>query len=87
MQILRDMGLDVAETDFTLEDALGSEEGFYTGSTARIVPIKTIDGQPLAGKCPGPVTVRIREALNDAYAGRTPKYEHWLAYVNPPDGA
>ena len=56
VQILRDLGLGVAETDFTLEDALGSEEGFYTGSTARIVPIKTIDGKPLAGECPGPVT-------------------------------
>jgi branched-chain amino acid aminotransferase len=86
LQLLRDLEIEVAETDIRLEDALAADEGFYTGSTARIVPIGSIDGQPIGGDCPGPITVRIRDALNDAYAGRLPECDHWLAHVNQTPG-
>jgi branched-chain amino acid aminotransferase len=86
-RILRDQEVELMESDYRLEDALAADEGFYTGSTARIVPIKSIDGRPLGGECPGPLTVCVRDMLNEAYAGRLPGYEHWLAYVNPDAGA
>jgi len=86
LQVLHDLDVDVAEADIRLEDALAADEGFYTGSTARVVPIKSIDGRPLGAGCPGPVTTRASTVLGGAYQGRRPEYEGWLAYVDTAAG-
>lgn len=87
MEVLRDLALEVAEADIPLQEALSADEAFFTGSVARVMPIRSIDGQPLGGDCPGPVTANVRAVLDDAYEGRRSEYDKWLAYVDPAAGA
>lgn len=86
IEIAADARLDFAEADIPPEQALAADEAFYTGSVIRIKPIRSIDGRALGGGCPGPVTARIRAALNDAYEGRDPRYRKWLTAVGASGG-
>lgn len=58
--------------NFMPEDAYAADEAFVTGTFGGIIPVREIDGRPLAGAAlPGPVTRRLRalyESLKDAEA-------------------
>ncbi len=81
IEVARGLDLPLAETDVTPEQALASDEAFYTGTHIRVCPIRSIDGKEIGAACPGPVTGNIRAALNNAYAGRDERYESWLTYI------
>ncbi len=81
IEIIRGLNIDITERDITPEEAIASDEAFFTGSVIRIKPIASIDGNALGGSCPGPVTERIRAGLDDAYEGRDPQYESWLTAI------
>ena len=79
--VTRGLDIPLIETDVTPEQALAADEAFYTGTHIRVCPIRSIDGEAMGEACPGPVTGKIRTALNHAYAGRDERYESWLTYV------
>lgn len=58
-------GLGIAARERTMGriDFFGAEEAFLSGSGARIVPIRSLDGQPIGEATPGPVTKRLTEAF------------------------
>jgi len=39
------------------------DELFVCGTTTDVQPIVTLDGKPVGGGVPGPITVRIKEAF------------------------
>ena len=61
-------GLAVLEKAFTLDFAKKADEAFLTGTTTEIMPIVTIDGQPVADGKVGPVTKKIQKGYKDAIA-------------------
>lgn len=71
IEITKAMGLALVEADVSSEQATSADEAFFTGTVIRIKPIRAIEGRPLGDSCPGPVTRRIRKALDDAYEGAT----------------
>ena len=81
IEIARATGLPFAEADITSERATSADEAFFTGSVARVKPIRAIEGKGLGDRCPGPITEQIQRALDDAYEGRDPRYRKWLTYV------
>ena len=81
MEVIRGLGLELTECDITPEEALASDEAFFTGSVIRVKPISRIEETVLGAECPGPVTARIRAALEDAYEGRSPDHPEWLTYL------
>ena len=56
-------GLGIAARERTLGrvDLLGADEVFLTGTGARIVPVRSLDGRPIGAGAPGPLTLRLRE--------------------------
>jgi branched-chain amino acid aminotransferase len=67
-------GLPIAARDFSLEEALGADEAFVTGTLGGITPVSEIDGRGFAA-APGPVTARLAalyDALKDADAAAHP---------------
>lgn len=56
-------GIEVDEGRFGSEDLRGADEAFITSTTRNVMPVATVDGQPLAGPTPGPITRRLGEAL------------------------
>ncbi len=51
----------IEERPFTLDEARSADEAFITSTTAPVLPVVTIDGQPIQNRQPGPVTARLAE--------------------------
>jgi len=81
MEVLADIGYPCKETDMRREDLDGVDEAFYTSSLARIQPIRSIEGQSLRTRCPGPATLRLQEAMTGVYAGKNAKFNRWLTPI------
>jgi branched-chain amino acid aminotransferase len=57
------LGIPCRETEFLAPDELrGADEVFLTSAIRGVLPVTSVDGQPVAGGRPGPVTRRIRES-------------------------
>lgn len=70
LQLAQETGLPVEERAFSVEEALSAREACLTSATNFIVPITTIDGQPVGDGTPGPIFKRLR-ALYMEHARRT----------------
>lgn len=64
MELATSLGMRVAERSLGRFDLFGADEVFLTGTGARIVPVRSLDGEVIGrGEC-GPVTARLIEALD-----------------------
>ncbi len=79
--LLGDDGHPVTEADLTRSDLYYADEAFFTGTAAEVTPIREIDGRPVGGGKPGPVTRRAQEMFMDAATGKLERYRHWLDLV------
>ncbi|TDQ81528.1 D-alanine aminotransferase [Dongia mobilis] len=61
VQLAEASGLALVERGFTLVEAQAAAEAFLTSSSAFVLPVTRIDGQPVGDGRPGPVTRRLRE--------------------------
>ena len=59
LDVAREAGIPAIEKDFSLTDVYGADEAFVTGTFAGIVPVREIDGRPLA--CRGPIVERLQK--------------------------
>jgi branched-chain amino acid aminotransferase len=64
----RASGLAVDELPLWPADLHGADEAFLTSSVRGLLPIVRVDGQPLGGGVPGPITKKVM-ALYDALTG------------------
>src|SRR5262249_9661110 len=55
IDVARQAGYRVEERPFTVEEAKAAREAFLTGAGALVMPIVSIDGQPVANGHPGEV--------------------------------
>jgi D-alanine transaminase len=53
-------GMRIVERKFTPAEALAAREVFLTSATGAAVPVVAIDGQPVGGGKPGPMSRRVR---------------------------
>jgi D-alanine transaminase len=61
IEIARDMGLAVDERPFTPGELLAAREAFISGAGTLVLPVVTVDGQPIGDGRPGPLTAEIRK--------------------------
>jgi D-alanine transaminase len=59
--IIRREGLSLIERPFTVVEAKGAREAFLTSTTAELLPVVRIDGDPVGDGRPGPLGRRLRE--------------------------
>ena len=55
-------GIEVVERPFTPQEAKSAREAFISASSAIIIPVVRIDGEPVGNAEPGSLTLRLREA-------------------------
>jgi branched-subunit amino acid aminotransferase/4-amino-4-deoxychorismate lyase len=53
----------VSETPIYKHEIGQLEECFLTGTTSDVMPVVTIDGKPVGAGKPGPISLRLYEAL------------------------
>ncbi len=63
MRLAHEAQIRVVERAFSLEEAKAAAEAFITSTTAPCLAVTKIDGEPVAGGKPGPVTRRLGELL------------------------
>jgi branched-chain amino acid aminotransferase len=80
IRFLADEHLTFQRTDFTREELFTSDELFYTGTAAGVMPIREVDGRPI-GTGIYPITKRLRLRYEAAIHGKAPEYETWLTYT------
>lgn len=61
LAIAKREGIAVEERAFTLEEARGAKEAFITSASTFVMPVVSIDGQPVGDGAPGPLTLKLRE--------------------------
>ncbi len=65
LEIAGELCIPSEERSLRRVDLLGADEVFLTGSGAGIVPVRSLDGEPVGPGRPGPLTARIRAAFPD----------------------
>ena len=85
IKLARAAGYDVEERPITRGELLVANEVFMTGTAAEIVPVRTIDGVPINGGRPGPVTLQVQRLYNSAVRGEDARFVDWLDLVERKD--
>jgi branched-chain amino acid aminotransferase len=78
MRIARDLGYEVEVRALKLDELLGADEAFLTGTAIEITPIREVDGRAIGAGARGPVTEAIQKTFFDVVTGRRQEYRHWL---------
>lgn len=81
IQLARQLGYEVLESNLKVEDVYAADEAFLTGTAAEITYIATLDDKLIGQQGLHPVATRLREAYMDAVKGKNPDFEHYLTYV------
>lgn len=81
LEIAKDLGIEATVAPISVEDVLGADELFFTGTAVEVTAIREVDGRVMSGGKPGPVTRRIQDTYNQAVRGQLPQYRHWLSFV------
>jgi branched-chain amino acid aminotransferase len=58
-------GIPAAERSLGRYDLLGADEVFLTGTGARLVPVRSLDGETIGKGEPGPITRRLLAAFSE----------------------
>ena len=81
LEIAGDLGIPKRVAPISVEDVLGADELFFTGTAVEVTAIREVDGHVINEGKPGPVTRRIQETFNQAVRGELPQYRRWLAFA------
>ncbi len=71
--LARGLGIPVVERDITVEDVMGADELFLTGSAAEVIPVTKVNQTPIADGKPGPTTSKLTKAFRDMIAAGVPE--------------
>ncbi|WP_428388651.1 aminotransferase class IV [Mucisphaera sp.] len=63
IDLARELGIEVHESEYRLADLAGADEAFLAGTTTHVTPILQIDGRDVGSGTIGEVSLRLHEAL------------------------
>ncbi len=80
LQLARELGYDVRETQIPREMVYVADEMFFTGTAAEVSPIRSVDKSPVGSGKPGPVTLALQKAFFDVVRNAVDPHA-WLRFV------
>ena len=60
LRLAKDNGLTLESRPFTVQEACGAAEVFYTSASTFVTPVISIDGRPIGSARPGPLAQKLR---------------------------
>ena len=87
LEIARDLGIESRVAPISVEDVLGADELFFTGTAVEVTRIREVDGRAIGDGTLGPITKRIQDTFNQAVRGQLAQYRKWLSFVRQPAAA
>jgi branched-chain amino acid aminotransferase len=87
LEIARDLGIETRIAPISVEDVLGADELFFSGTAVEVTRIREVDGRVVGDGTLGSITRRIQDTFNQAVRGQLPQYRKWLSFVRQPVSA
>ena len=84
LEIARDLDIPTRVAPISVEDMLGADELFFSGTAVEVTPIREVDGRVMSDGKPGPITRRLQQTFNEAVHGQRAEYRKWLSFVRQP---
>jgi branched-chain amino acid aminotransferase len=81
LHFARELGWDVQIRSISLQELLQSDEAFFTGTAAEVVPVCEVDGHQIGSGKRGPLTKVIQGMFSNTTLGRDDRYRDWLEPV------
>lgn len=82
IEVARDMGYKVEETEITRTQLIMSDEVWMTGTAAEVAAVTMIDGRIIGNGRVGEVTKKIGKKFHEIVTGKDSAYDKWIDYVN-----
>ena len=82
ISLAEELKIDFEERDIRLEEVFESDEAFFTGTAAEVVPIRSLDNNVIASGQRGPVTEQLQKAYLDQVRGKREENSHWLTPIS-----
>ncbi|MGE0015756.1 MAG: aminotransferase class IV, partial [Candidatus Methanomethylophilaceae archaeon] len=82
IQVARDMGYTVEETEISRTQLITADEVWMTGTAAEVASVTMIDGRLIGNGKVGEVTKKIGKKFHEIVTGKDLRYEEWLDYIN-----
>ncbi|UAL07811.1 MAG: branched-chain amino acid transaminase [Candidatus Methanogranum gryphiswaldense] len=82
IEVARDIGYEVQETEVTRTQLNTADEVWMTGTAAEVVPVTMVDGRIVGDGKVGDVAKKIHSKFHDIATGKAPEYADWLDYIN-----
>jgi branched-chain amino acid aminotransferase len=79
IELAVEAGYQVEVGDMPVSDLYRADEIFLTSTAGGVMPVATLDGQPVAVRTPGPVTTRIRDRYWEIHSD--PRYTLEVPYA------
>ena len=81
IDVARDLGISVEETQLTRDDLYLADEIFLTGTAAEVTPIREIDHRTIGNGKRGPITENLQTAFFDIVSGKNASYDRWRTFL------
>ncbi|MBZ4690080.1 MAG: D-alanine transaminase [Cereibacter sp.] len=65
LRMAQEAQMEIEERPFSVAEAQGADEAFFTSASAFVLPVVEIDGASIGSGKPGPVAARLREIYLD----------------------
>src|SRR5262249_47367811 len=60
LEVIRAQGLELEERSFTVEEAYGAREAFWTSASQIVMPVVRLDDRPIGNGAPGSIASALR---------------------------
>ena len=81
IEVARDRGYSVEETQLTRDDLYLADEIFLTGTAAEVTPIREIDHRTIGDGKRGQLTEELQTAFFDIVTGVDTRYDRWRTFL------
>jgi branched-chain amino acid aminotransferase len=82
IDIAKQMGFEVEERPFNVDEIYTAEEAFFTGTAVEVTAIRSLADQLIGQEEIGPVTRQIITEFQKVVRGHNPNYQSSLTFVN-----
>lgn len=81
IQLAEESGYRVVEKRITRDEVYISDEAFFTGTAAEVLPIRSLDNRVIGEGRRGPITAQLQSQYFELVRGRLGKHQDWLTPV------
>lgn len=81
IRLAKHFKIDIESRSVNRTELYIADEVFYSGSSAQITPIISVDKRKIGSGKPGKTTVEFMNYLDSLQRGNIPEFKHWLTLV------